>query len=185
MAVSVGFQRSLCGRVRLPLQHLRFSPVSYASPTHLCTRCRVLFSFFWLGIIREPLDGKRAVCPIGNSLDSPDLDLEVWLASPVTTVQNLALARTIEASQFSSHTRVVCLPGFTVTIRGMLQALEIIKGPQILDLIEFKDDETNKRLVSSWPARFDCSYAIGLGFKADSGGMEKVIKDFIQMMEEQ
>jgi len=138
-------------------------------------------SSFLSAIIREPLSGKRALCPIGNSLDSPELDLEVWLASPVTTVQNLTLARTIDASQFFSHTRVVCLPGFTVTIRGMLNALERVAGRQGLDLIDFKDDETNRRIISSWPARFDCSYAIGLGFKVDSEGMDRVIKDFIQV----
>lgn len=103
----------------------------------------------------------------------------------MTTVENLALARTIDASQFSSHTRVVCLPGFTVTVRGMLQALERVIGRQGLDLIDFKDDEMNRRIVSSWPAKFDCSYAVGLGFKADSEGMDRVIKDFIHMIKEQ
>lgn len=117
-------------------------------------------------------------------MDSPELDLEVWLASPITTVRNLILARTIPSEKFFSHTRVVCLPGFTVTIRGMLQALERVAGRQSLDMIDFKDDETNRRIVSSWPARFDCSYAIGLGFEVDSEGMDRVITDFIQLTKE-
>jgi nucleoside-diphosphate-sugar epimerase len=105
----------------------------------------------------------------------------VWLASPITTVQNLVLARTIPAGKFTLHSRVVCLPGFTVSIKGMLQSLEKVAGPKGLDLIDFKNDETNKRIVSSWPAKFDCSYALELGFKVDSEGMDRVIKDYIEM----
>ncbi|KAF9446643.1 NAD(P)-binding protein [Macrolepiota fuliginosa MF-IS2] len=140
-------------------------------------------SSFLSAIIREPLNGQRAVCPIGNSMESAELDLEVWLASPITTVQNLILACMIPADNLFSHTRVICLPGFTVTIREMLQSLSKIAGPRALEMIEFKDDETNRRIVSSWPARFDCSYAIGLGFKVDSEGMDHVIAEFIQMAE--
>jgi hypothetical protein len=87
----------------------------------------------------------------------------------------------IPANKFLPHTRVVCLPGFTVTIRGMLEALERIAGPQSLEMIDFKDDETNRRIVSSWPATFDCEYAMGLGFKHDSEGMDRVILDFMDM----
>ncbi|KAF7761186.1 hypothetical protein Agabi119p4_10595 [Agaricus bisporus var. burnettii] len=112
-------------------------------------------SSFLSAIIREPLSGQRATCPIGNSRDSPELNLAVWLASPATTIQNLVLIRTIPAHKFLPHTRVVCLPGFTVTIRDMLDALERIAGSQTLEMIDFKDDETNRRIVLSWPATFD------------------------------
>ncbi|KAF9446639.1 hypothetical protein P691DRAFT_673080, partial [Macrolepiota fuliginosa MF-IS2] len=138
-------------------------------------------SSFLSAIIHEPLNGQRAVCPIGNSMESAELDLEVWLASPVTTVQNLILARTIPADNLFSHTRVICLPGFTVTIKGMLQSLGKIAGSQTLEMIEFKDDETNRRIVLSCLARFDYSYAIGLGFKVNSEGMDHVIADFVWM----
>lgn len=114
-------------------------------------------------------------------MDSAELNLAVWLASPVTTVQNLILARAIPADKFLPHTRTVCLPGFTATIRDMIKALERIAGRQSLEMIDFKDDEINRRIVSSWPARFDCSYAMRLGFKVDSEGMDGVIADFVRM----
>jgi hypothetical protein len=122
-----------------------------------------------------------AMCPIGDSIESTELDLPVWLASTTTTVQNLMLARTIPADKFFPHTRAVCLPGFTVTVRSMIQSLERVGGSRSLDLIQFKHDETNMRIVSSWPAKFDCSYAMGLGFKVDSDGMDRAIQDYVQM----
>lgn len=63
----------------------------------------------------------------------------------------------------------------------MLEALERVAGPEKVDMIDFEDDETNRRLVSSWPATFDCEYAKGLGFQNDSEGMDRVILDFIDM----
>ncbi|KAF5347742.1 hypothetical protein D9756_010265 [Leucocoprinus leucothites] len=141
-------------------------------------------SSFLSAIIREPLNGQRAICPIGNSLDSPELDLPVWLASPLTTVQNLVLARGIPADRFTPHSRMVCLPGFTVTIKDMLRSLEKVAGKKGLELVEFKNDETNRRIVSSWPARFDCEYAKSLGFKGDEEGMDQVIQDYIRVTKE-
>ncbi|KAJ3562035.1 hypothetical protein NP233_g9824 [Leucocoprinus birnbaumii] len=160
------------GRIcRLPTIVVRSGPPAAAT------------SSFLSAIIREPLKGEKAICPIGSALTSPELDLPVWLASPLTTVENLAIARTIPSEKFMSHSRTVCLPGFTVTIRNMLEALEKFVGGrgEVEKLIEFKNDETNKRVVSSWPARFDCSYAMSLGFKVDEQGMDGVIQDYIQM----
>jgi len=45
-------------------------------------------SAFISGIIREPLHGVEAVCPVGNGLDDPALSLATWVASPETTVKN-------------------------------------------------------------------------------------------------
>lgn len=135
-------------------------------------------SAFLSGIIREPLKGLGSVCPIGNSFDSPELDLACWLASPETTIENFVIAKHIPASKFLPHTRVVCLPGFTATVRGELQALEKVAGKDVLQLVKFKDDPVNRRIVSSWPARFDNSYALSLGFKVDKDGMEPIVRRF-------
>ncbi|TFK48122.1 NAD(P)-binding protein [Heliocybe sulcata] len=135
-------------------------------------------SSFLSAIIREPLKGVRTTCPIGNSLSSPELDLAVWIASPETTIHNFLLAARIPSSSFTSHTRVVCLPGITVTVREELQALEEVAGKEALELLEFQNDETNHRIVSSWPARFDNSYALSLGFQVDKGGMVPIVEHF-------
>lgn len=134
------------------------------------------------GIIREPLQGVPTTCPIGSSLTSPELDLALWVASPETTIKNFLHACQIPAADFLPHTRVVCLPGFTTTVREELAALATVAGPMALDLVKFKDDPVNRHIVASWPARFDNSYARRLGFVGDEGGMEPIVRLFQQQL---
>ncbi|PIL35216.1 hypothetical protein GSI_03006 [Ganoderma sinense ZZ0214-1] len=155
------------GRIlRLPTVTVRAGPPSAAT------------SAFISGIIREPLQGLPATCPIGDSLTSPELDLPVWIASPEVTLQNLDIARRVPAASFSPHTRVVCLPGFTVTVREEIAALEAVAGKDAVALIRFEDDPENRRVVSSWPSRFDNTYALGLGFVVDEEGLVPVVRRF-------
>ncbi|KAG5652483.1 hypothetical protein H0H81_004839 [Sphagnurus paluster] len=135
-------------------------------------------SAFISGIIREPLKGLESLCPIGDSLDSPELELPSWLASPETTIKNFVIAKHVPAEKFLKHTRVVCLPGFTATVRDELQALEKVAGKEAVALVKFKDDPINRRIVSSWPPRFDNTYPLSLGFVVDEGGMEPIVRQF-------
>jgi len=137
-------------------------------------------SSFISGIIREPLKGLESICPIGDSFDSPELSLRAWLASCETIIQNFIIAKRIPAENFFTHTRVVCLPGFTATIREELEALEEVAGKDVLSLVKFKDDPINRRMVSSWPAVFDNTYALNLGFVVDQGGMLPIVRRFQQ-----
>ncbi|KAJ7629473.1 hypothetical protein DFH06DRAFT_1057121 [Mycena polygramma] len=135
-------------------------------------------SAFISGIIREPLKGIESLCPIGNSIDSPELDLPLWLASPETTIKNFLIAKHVSADKLLRHTRVICLPGFTATVRDELKALEAVGGNKALELVKFKDDPVNRRIVSSWPSRFDNTYPLSLGFIIDEGGMEPIVRQF-------
>nr|GAT50560.1 ABC bile acid [Mycena chlorophos] len=135
-------------------------------------------SAFLSSIIRDPLKGVESLCPIGDSIDSPELDLAVWVASPKTTVKNFIVAKHIPADKFLPHTRVVYLPGITTTIREELKALEEVGGKKALALVKFKDDPISRRLVLSWPARFDISYPLSLGFFVDEGGMVPIVRQF-------
>ncbi|KAG6844993.1 hypothetical protein H0H87_001936 [Tephrocybe sp. NHM501043] len=155
------------GRIlRLPTIVIRPGPPSPAT------------SAFISGIIREPLQGLSTTCPIGDSLDSPALNLPLWLASPQITIINLVHAMHVPAERFPRHSRVVCLPGFTVTVRDEISALKNVAGKDALALLKFKDDPVNRRVVSSWPPRFDNSFALDLGFLVDEGGMEPIIRRF-------
>lgn len=140
-------------------------------------------SAFISGIIREPLHGVEAICPVGNGFDSPELKLAAWVASPETTIQNFVIAKHIPASSFLAHTRTVYLPGFTTTVQQELDALAEVAGQDALKLIKFQDDPINRRIVGSWPARFDNSYPCGLGFIADEGGMVPIVRRFKEAVE--
>ncbi|EPQ28134.1 uncharacterized protein PFL1_04461 [Pseudozyma flocculosa PF-1] len=140
-------------------------------------------SAFVSGIVREPLNGVEAVCPVGSSIDDPALDkLEVWVAKPSTTLENLARAKDVvvqSADRITRWSRSVQLPGFTVSIRQIIEALRTVRGDGAVALIRFEDDETCRRVVSSWPREFDNGYALGLGFTVDQDGFAGAIREYM------
>jgi len=135
-------------------------------------------SAFISGIIREPLKGIPASCPVRSSLDSSTLDLATWVASPETTIKNTIRAKHVPADKILSHSRLVYLPGFTTTIREVLEALAKVAGEDALKLVSFKDDPVNRRIVGSWPAKFDNTYPLSLRFVVDEDGMEPIVRRF-------
>jgi nucleoside-diphosphate-sugar epimerase len=117
-------------------------------------------SSFVSGIIREPLNGEDAVCPVNR-------DVRLWLSSPAAAVANLAHAHTIPGQSLGTH-RTIALPGLSVTVGEMIETLERVAGREVVSRIRFERDETVERIVSSWPGRFDTSTALALGFRGDT-----------------
>lgn len=89
-------------------------------------------SAFVSGIIREPLHGEEAVCPIGTSVDDKVLEeTKLFVASAGTTLKNLALAaKDVDLKKMLSHTRSVELPGFTVSVKEEIDALRKVAGDE-------------------------------------------------------
>lgn len=128
-------------------------------------------SSFVSSIMREPLHGEEAICPVSQ-------DLRLWLSSPNTVVANFIHALTLPSlPQRSWHT--INLPGFSVTVKQMLSDLSQIKGEEILEHIKFEFDESINNIVASWPARIDNTQALALGFNVDSN-FQSVIQQFIE-----
>lgn len=116
-------------------------------------------SSFASSIIREPLSGETALCPV-------DTALPLWLSGPDTVTANLVHSLSLSAYQFSD-TRTINLPGITVTVQEMIDALAAVAGKDTTKLIQYQLDENISRIVASWPSRFDVSQAIALGFTGD------------------
>jgi nucleoside-diphosphate-sugar epimerase len=127
-------------------------------------------SSFVSGIIREPLHGQEAVCPV-------DAGLELWLSSPRAAVANLAHAAALDPGALGPQ-RILNAPGITVTVAAMLEALERVAGPGARGRVRFREDPAVSRIVSGWPARFDVGRALGLGFTRD-GGFEALVREFL------
>ncbi|WP_346814809.1 D-erythronate dehydrogenase [Aeromonas hydrophila] len=113
-------------------------------------------SSFVSSIIREPLQGESAICPV-----SPELRL--WLSSPATVVANFLLAATLPRGD----NRSINLPGISVTVGEMLTALTQAGGQAARDRVQFAADPAIERIVASWPGRIDNQRASALGFMAD------------------
>lgn len=123
-------------------------------------------SSFASGIIREPMAGERAVCPI-------DPDTPLWLASPEHVVPALIHAFFLPSVQLGDR-RTINLPGLTVTPREMTDTLRALAGDQVADLIDWQPDPHIKAIVDTWPARIDTSRAQSLGFAPADTGAELV-----------
>lgn len=147
------------GRVpRLPTISVRPGPPNRAT------------SSFASGIIREPLNGEAAICPV-------DRDLVLWLSSPQTVIANLVHCVRIAGERLGDQ-RVINLPGISVSVAEMIAALERVAGRDAVERIEFRPDAVARRIVSDWPGRFDVSRALELGFQRDAD-YESVIRAYI------
>jgi D-erythronate 2-dehydrogenase len=116
-------------------------------------------SSFLSGIIREPLAGERATCPV-----SPRA--EVALMSPSRAIAGLIRAATAPDEAWGGRS-AVNLPALTVTVADMVAALERAAGPAASALIDWAPDPAVARLVTSWPARFRAGRAARLGLAPD------------------
>ncbi|KAJ7734124.1 NAD dependent epimerase/dehydratase [Mycena metata] len=117
-------------------------------------------SSFMSGIVREPLHGEKSVLPVDKNLD-------IWMCSPATIVKNLIAIKDIPAEKFGGLTRTVNLPGVTVKLTDVLEALETVGGKEARGFVEEKVDPVIEKIVLGWPERFDISRALGLGLSQD------------------
>lgn len=129
-------------------------------------------SSFLSGIIREPLAGVPAVCPV-------DLSTAVALASPATTIAGILAVAEASREDFGGRT-ALNLPALTVTVGQMLQALEEVAGHDVAKLVMLKPDESIARIVGGWPSRFDCQRTHRFGLKADAS-YQDIIRQYIEM----
>jgi nucleoside-diphosphate-sugar epimerase len=116
-------------------------------------------SGFLSGIIREPLAGQRARCPV-------DPGTEVAVASPAKAIDALLCAATSAEESWGGRTAVT-MPALTVSVGDMATALERIAGPRVSALIDWVPDPAVVQIVSSWPARIRADRAARLGLRPD------------------
>jgi D-erythronate 2-dehydrogenase len=112
-------------------------------------------SGFLSGIIREPLAGKRAVCPVAP-------ETQVAIGSPAGSIAGLIKAMETSERQWGART-AVNLPALTVTVGEMVAALERVAGQPAVQRIDWVPDAAIARIVGGWPARFEAVRAAGLG----------------------
>ena len=128
-------------------------------------------STFASSMIREPLCGKAAVCPV-----SPDTVMA--LASPRRIVDGLVHALGIPAAAFGMN-RSLQLPGFSVSVGEMAAALHRAGGEAAYARIRWEPDRAIQAIVGSWPQGLLSPRAEALGFGRD-GDIDEVVQFFIE-----
>lgn len=117
-------------------------------------------SSFASGIIREPLNGEAAVCPVAT-------DLRLWLLSPRGAIASLIAGHELAGEMFGAS-RTVNLPGLSVSVGEMIAALEEVAGADVVARIGYAPDPAVERIVKSWPGAWDTARAEALGLTADA-----------------
>ena len=117
-------------------------------------------SSFFSGIIREPLAGVEAICPVDASVSHP-------VSSPSRTVDGLIAV--FEASREAIGGRMALnLPALNVTVAQMLAALERVAGPSVLERVRFVRDERIAGIVANWPTGATSARAARLGLAPET-----------------
>jgi D-erythronate 2-dehydrogenase len=116
-------------------------------------------SSFASGIIREPLNGERAVCPV-------DGETRLWLLSPKSAIEALIAGLEIDRAALGNRP-VVNLPGLSVSVNEMVAALREVAGEEAVARIDWQRDERVEKIVGSWPGAWDTTRATQLGLQGD------------------
>ena len=128
-------------------------------------------STFASSMIREPLAGREAVCPV-----LPDTIMA--LASPRRVVAGLLHAHDLPADAFTTS-RSLQLPGFSVAVGEMAAAVRRAGGDTAYARIHWEPDPQIQQIISGWPQELRAPRAHALGFTADSG-IDEAVQAFIE-----
>jgi nucleoside-diphosphate-sugar epimerase len=128
-------------------------------------------SSFASSIIREPLNGVDAPCPVAAST-------HIWVSSPRTVIENLLVGHEVSAARFT-HTRSINVPGMCVGVGEMVDALRRVAGDAVADRVKWQPDPVIERIVATWPPRFAPALGPSLGMRADQE-FEAIVRQYIE-----
>lgn len=127
-------------------------------------------SSFASSIIREPLNGEAAICPV-------TADTRLWLLSPRKVIECLIAGHDLDA-QILGNKRIVNLPGVSVSVGEMIEALGHVAGPDAVEKISWQADAVVQRIVGGWPKCWDSRRAQSMGFTGDAD-FESIVQVYI------
>ncbi|MDH3658717.1 MAG: SDR family oxidoreductase [Alphaproteobacteria bacterium] len=128
-------------------------------------------STFASSIIREPLAGEPAVCPVSR-------DSVMYVLSPRRVIEAFLHALALPGEAFGPA-RMLTLPGISVSIGEVEAALAKTAGQNVADRIRWEPDDMIQKIVSGWLPDFDAVRARKLGFRPDES-IEEIIQAHIE-----
>jgi nucleoside-diphosphate-sugar epimerase len=127
-------------------------------------------SSFFSGIIREPLAGAEAICPVAAEVRHP-------VASPASTVAGLIAVGEADRGRLGGRL-ALNLPALNVSVGGMLDALERVAGPAARARVRFERDARIAGIVANWPTGASAARAARLGLLPDPD-FDSIIRQYI------
>jgi len=127
-------------------------------------------SSFFSGIVREPLAGVEAICPVSPEVSHP-------LTSAARTVEGLIAVYEANLDELGGRL-ALNLPAVNATVAQMLDALAEVAGPAVRERVRFVRDETIAGIVANWPKGSTAARAARLGLRADRD-FASIIRQYI------
>ncbi|NDP42361.1 MAG: SDR family oxidoreductase [Aromatoleum sp.] len=127
-------------------------------------------SSFASGIIREPLAGVDAICPVAPTT-------RMWVQSPRAVIDNLLVGHEAPAAKFA-HTRSVNVPGISVAVGDMVASLRRVAGDAAAGRVRWQFDPVIDKIVATWPSNFAPKLGPVLGMRAD-GDFDSIVRAYI------
>ena len=128
-------------------------------------------STFASSVIREPLQGQEAICPVSA-------DTRLWILSPRQAIRSALQALDMDSSSLGLN-RILSLPGITISVEDMVNSLEAVAGKAVIKRIRWEPKAFIQNIVSSWPSCITPYRATELGFEADAS-MTEIVQNFIE-----
>ncbi len=125
---------------------------------------------FASGMFREPLNGVVCEVPVGDAT-------QLWILSPGRVIESFVHAHDLPASAWGTN-RSINLPGITISVKQGVEALRRLAGDAVAARVVFKPVERIQKMIVTFPARFETSRAVAMGFSADTG-IDAIVKDYI------
>jgi nucleoside-diphosphate-sugar epimerase len=127
-------------------------------------------SSFASGVIREPLSGVEAVCPVAPTT-------RMWVISPRAVIANMIVGHEVSASAFT-YSRSVNVPGISVSVSEMVAALRRVAGDAVAARVQWQLDPAINRIVETWPSNFAPTRGLALGMRADAD-FDSIVRAYI------
>ena len=125
-------------------------------------------------VIREPLSGRDAICPLDGRTLIP-------IASARAVARALLTVHDLPAQAFG-HTRSMNLPAISIRIDELVRAVETIAQRRPwhwrVGGISWQHDAAMQAIVGAWPQRFDSARTRALGVHGDAT-LDQIIDHFI------
>ncbi len=176
---SYGFQKYVCEQLVADYTRKGFVDGRSVRLMTVCVRPglpNAAASQFLSAIIREPLAGRPAICPVAP-------ETEVALASPRKTLEGLVCAATASNKTWGGSL-ALNLPALRVSVSDMVKTLGSKAGREIAARIEWKPDHGVAAIVTSWPATFVTDRASALGLSANAS-FDEILDEYLNELVQQ
>jgi D-erythronate 2-dehydrogenase len=121
-------------------------------------------------ILREPLAGQDAVCPVTRAS-------VMAILSPRRAIDAIETLHDLPAQRLGAD-RSLLLPAISVTVEEMLAALARAGGAACLQRIRWQPDPVVQKIVDGWPRTIDAPRARALGIEPDPD-IDAIVAAFI------